>query len=355
MIMVAQRFPRDENKAIQRITTACKRRDLAESATYQYSRGGTKIYGASVILLRAIAKRYGNIDFGWQEVERRNGESKINAFAWDMETNARSSMSFTVRHWRDTQAGGYALTDERDIYEAVANAAARRVRACLEAIIDDDIVANAVTECEKTLAGNQTEPLIDRARKMVASFEPLGVSLEMIEKRLQHKLEACSEGELVQMRRVYVSIRDGMGRTADFFDVSAVGAAQASAPQHTMPPAGTKPGESVKAPDQPKSTPSADGQQAHKVADDHPDLKPAEKPAEKADGKAPTLTESMVNQVLDKCKDAGIGEAQLVGFCRKNKLCGPKVNGVAELKSESLAKVIQHWGSFVEVVKMYPR
>ena len=355
-IMVAQRFPRDEQRAIQRITTACKRRELAESATYQYSRGGTKIYGASVILLRAIAKRYGNIDFGWQEVERRNGETKINAFAWDMESNSRSSMTFTVKHWRDTQQGGYALTDERDIYEIVANSAARRVRACLEAIIDDDIVSNAVTECEKTLAGNQTEPIADRVKKMVAGFEPLGVTIPMMEKRLQHKLDACGEGELVQMRRIFVSIRDGMGRVADFFDTTAVASAQAGAPQHTMKPPVGATGESGKATEQPKATPTAaEEKTGPKAADDNPELKPAAAAEKAAAPKAPTLAESMVKQVNDKLKEANVNEAQLVGFCRKNKLCGSKAKSLADFKGEGIAKVLQHWASFVEVVKMYPK
>lgn len=215
---IAQRFPRNESACYEKIINACRRKDLAEISAYQFSRGGTKIYGPSIHLLRAVAKRWGNLDFGWSELSRKNGESSITAFATDLETNTRTSLNFTVKHWRDTKSGGHALTEERDIYELCANQAARRVRACLEAVIDEDIVNAALGQCEKTLSTGHTEPLMDRAKKMTLAFSDMGVTHVMIEKRLQHKLDAISEGEMVQLRRIYQAIKDGMGKREEFFD-----------------------------------------------------------------------------------------------------------------------------------------
>jgi len=126
-------------------------------------------------------------------------------------------MVFTVKHWRDTKSGGYAVTDERDIYEVTANFASRRVRACLEAVVDGDVIQTAVEECRRTLRGQNTEPLVDRVRKMVSAFGEIGVNAGMIQDRLGNKLEAVSENQLALLRRIYKSIKDGVGDVKDFF------------------------------------------------------------------------------------------------------------------------------------------
>ena len=113
------------------------------------------------------------------------------------------------------------LTDARDQYELVANFAARRKRACMEAIIPRDIIDAAVEQCDKTLKAGHTEPLTDRIRKMASAFAEYGVTVPMIEKRLQHKLEACIEQELVLLRKIFVSLKDGMSKREDWFDVYA--------------------------------------------------------------------------------------------------------------------------------------
>lgn len=218
-MFVAKQFPRDVIDAQNRITVACRRPSLAKRSMYAYPRGGQTVTGPSIRLAEMIAQNWGNIDFGVKELEKRNGESTIMAYAIDLETNTRVVKVFSVKHWRDTKAGGYALTDERDIYELVANQGARRLRACILGIIPGDVTEAAVDECKKTLAGDTKEPLIDRARKMVAAFAEHGVTKEMIERRLAHKLDAIIEAELVDLRAVYQSIKDGFAPREQYFEL----------------------------------------------------------------------------------------------------------------------------------------
>jgi len=216
-LVIAQRFPRDEIKSKSRILEACRRKELAEVAEYEYSRGGTRITGPTIDLLRAIANRWGNIRYGWTEVERRDGQSLVRCFAWDMQSNGQAERTFAIKHWRDTQSGGYALDDERDIYEVIANQAARRVRACLEEVIDADIVSSAVDTCRTTLKTGEKTPLSDRAVQMVTAFAEFGVTQPMIETRLGNKLEAVSENQLASLRRVFKAMKDGVGKREDYF------------------------------------------------------------------------------------------------------------------------------------------
>lgn len=217
-LVIALKNPRDEIKAKARILKACERMELAEAAEYEYTRGNTKITGPTIDLLRAIANRWGNIRFGWKEVERREGESSIRCEAWDCQSNGQAFREFVVKHWRDTREGGYIIKDERDIYEMLANQAARRVRACLEEVIDADIVQAAVDQCRKTLVqGAGKVPLKDQVVHMLNAFTEFGVTQDEIEKRLGNKLHGVTPNQLASLRRVYKSLKDGVGKKEDYF------------------------------------------------------------------------------------------------------------------------------------------
>lgn len=138
-MVIAKRFPRNEVDSFNRILRSCQRKSLAETATYEYPRGGAKVTGPSIRLAEAMAQNWGNIDFGITELEQSNGESQVMAYAWDLETNTRQTKIFTVPHIRGTKKGNIPLTDPRDIYEMVANQGARRLRACILGIIPGDL------------------------------------------------------------------------------------------------------------------------------------------------------------------------------------------------------------------------
>jgi hypothetical protein len=226
-MVIAKRFPRDEAAAYARIMRSCQRPTLAEAALYSYPKGGTTVTGPSIRLAEAMAQAWGNMDFGIIELDQRNGESEMQAYAWDLETNCRQTKVFQVKHERhskDRVTSAKVVTkldDPRDIYEATANQGARRLRACILGVIPGDVVDAAVAQCEQTMKGESKEPLTDRTRKMVAAFAEHGVTPAMIEKRLGHKSDSVSETELVSLRKVYRSIVDGMAGVEQFFPQTA--------------------------------------------------------------------------------------------------------------------------------------
>lgn len=220
-MVIAKRFPRDEVESFNRIMQSCKRKSLAESAMYEYPRGGTKVSGPSIRLAEAMAQNWGNIDFGITELEQKNGESQVMAYAWDLETNTRQVKIFSVPHVRGTKKGNVPLTDPRDVYEMVANQGARRLRSCILGIIPGDVVEAAVKQCEDTLINGEKKPLIDLVRDMAAIFQnEFGVPLDAIEKYIDCKSEAFSMRDLVRLKKVYTSLRDGMAKREDVFELS---------------------------------------------------------------------------------------------------------------------------------------
>jgi hypothetical protein len=216
-MVIAKKFPRDQVAAYERIIEACRRPTLAEGALYAYPRGGQTITGPSIRLAEAIAQAWGNLQFGIRELSQSGGESEVEAFAWDIETNTRQVKVFQVPHKRVARGQVKALTDPRDIYEMVANQGARRLRACILGVIPGDVIEAAVRQCEKTMQGNSGKPLHDRIRDMVVYFKDLGVTQSMLEQRLGHKIDATIDVEIVNLKKIYQSLRDGMSKREDWF------------------------------------------------------------------------------------------------------------------------------------------
>ncbi len=220
MVFMAKQYPRDQYAAWQRIKEACSRKSLAEVASYEYPRGGEKVSGPSIRLAEVLAQCWGNMTYGVTELEQRAGESDCMAYAWDLETNVRAEKTFTVKHERKARGRVQKLADPRDVYEMVANLGARRQRACILAVIPKDFVDAAVEECEKTLMGDNKEPIADRLKKMLDKFSELGVTKEMVEKRQGYGFEAFTEKDVLSLGRVYNALKDDMGKREDYFEVA---------------------------------------------------------------------------------------------------------------------------------------
>jgi hypothetical protein len=216
-LVIAKRFPRNEARAYEEAMQACRRPGLAEDAFWSFPRGDGVLTGTSIHLARELARIWGNIDYGIRELSRKDGVSEMQAYAWDLQTNALVTQNFTVRHWRDTKRGGYQLTDERDIYEITANQGSRRLRGCINSVLPSDLVKAAEEECKKTLDGNNDEPAADRVRKLIAAFAKLGVTVAMIEDRLGHSLDTVLPEELAEMRSIFTSIKQGLTTAGEWF------------------------------------------------------------------------------------------------------------------------------------------
>jgi len=215
-MVIARQNPRDQIGAMDRILQACTRTGLAEQALYTYARGGTDISGPSIRLAETIAQCWGNFQFGVRELEQRPGESTVEAYAWDVETNTKQVKVFQVPHTRYSRNGTTALKDPRDIYEAVANAGARRLRACILGVIPGDVTEAALRQAETTLK-TKAEVTPERIKTLLEKFGELGVTREQIERRIQRHIDAITPALLVQMGKIFNSLRDGMSAPGDWF------------------------------------------------------------------------------------------------------------------------------------------
>ena len=221
-LVIAKRFPRDEIAAYNRVAQACQRKGIAEKAFFSYNRGGSVVNGPTIRFAEELARCWGNIDYGIKELSQDNGKSEMQAYAWDLETNAQSVQNFTNPHIREVNGKAKVLTSQRDIYEINANMGARRLRSRILAILPNDLVDMAIAECRKTLAGNNDEPLIDRVKKMVVAFSKIGVTQEQIEHRLKRKVDTMTADDFVDFTGIYNAIKNKESKISEWFEAETV-------------------------------------------------------------------------------------------------------------------------------------
>lgn len=218
-IFMAKKFPRDVMKALDKIEQECARPTLASQAVYTYARGGSDIKGPSIRLAEAVARCWGNLRYGFEEVSNNGKESVIRAYAYDVENNQQAERIFTVKLGRYSKRGGFSMADDpRDQYEIVASNASRRVRACILQLIPGDIIDYAVQLCSDTIAKN-FKVNDETINSLVSAFSDFGVTSAMLEKFVQRKLKAMTADQYTRLRSIYVSLRDGIAKVEDFFEV----------------------------------------------------------------------------------------------------------------------------------------
>ena len=221
-LVIAKRFPRDEVAAYAKAMQACQRPTMAAKAFYSFPRGGQTVEGPTIRFAEELARCWGNIDYGIKELSQDDGKSEMQAYAWDLETNAQSVQNFTNPHQREQGKKMVTLTSQRDIYENNANMATRRLRSRILAILPSWFVEDAIAECKKTLAGKNDTPLIDRVKNMVVQFAKLGVTQNQIERRLKKKIDTMNADDFTAFIGIYNAIKQGESKIADWFEAEPV-------------------------------------------------------------------------------------------------------------------------------------
>ena len=218
-VVVAQNVPRDMDRALGDMRDSCGRLALANRAFYSVPNRGN---GPSVHLARELARIWGNVQYGVHELRRddENGVSEVQAFAWDVQTNVRSTRTFQVPHERMARGKRQKLVDLGDVYLNNQNVGARAVRECIFTVLPTWFTEEAQDICHRTLEKGEGEPLTDRIAKMVKAFADLGVTQAALEDRLGRKRGQWTAGEVAQATVIFTSIGCGEVKVEDEFPPS---------------------------------------------------------------------------------------------------------------------------------------
>jgi hypothetical protein len=210
-VLIAKQCPRDMAAAQEAMRFACRQIVLAERAFFSFPRGGETVAGPSVHLARELALIWGNIQHSIVELSRDEaaGRSEILAYAWDMQTNARSAQIFISPHQRDTKRGKRALTDLRDVYENNANAGARRLREAIFAVLPTWFREEAIALCQDTLKQGNGKPLPERIADIIATYERVGVTVGQLKAKTGRDQAKWDEADVAKLDTLYRSVERG--------------------------------------------------------------------------------------------------------------------------------------------------
>jgi hypothetical protein len=217
---------------------------------------------------------------------------------------------------------------------------------------------------------------------MSAAFAEFGVVVAMLERRLGHKLEATIEQELIGLRKIFVSLKDGMSKREDWFDVNAApitrpkfdGEGATSPDEKAEAAAGLAP--SSPPPEQPRR-----GRPKKAAATEPPVQSPA--PVVQPTAPAPTTTGTATplppaatvtadqtsagqtsfaalasepyNQLQQLMEHSQITEAELVLLCKRRGLMSEQQEELLQLVDAKLHDLVESWPSVAGQVRINRR
>lgn len=228
-VRVAQDCPRDVQRALDRMRQACRQTALAERAFYSLPRAGGRVEGSTVHLARELAGCWGNVDYGIRELRRDDeaGESEMQAWAWDQESNVRSSRSFVVPHARMVKKQRQRLDDLGDIANNNNSVAARAVRETLFTILPTWFRAEAEALAAQTLQDGGGKTIAQQIADATGFFrDTYGVTVPQLEVRLDRPSQQWTAQDLAVLKLISTEIRDGAKRVEDEFPVQGVTASE---------------------------------------------------------------------------------------------------------------------------------
>jgi len=208
-VTIAQQVPRDEERAIAKMRRSCTRMELAQRAFYSLPRNNKAVTGPTVQLARELARCWGNIDYGVAEMVRDDdhGQSEMQAFAWDMEDNARNAETFIVPHKR-AGARSPLLTDVATIAENNASVSARRERKVIYSVLPAWFTTMAQDICRETLRVGNGQELAARVQEAVDIFARGGVTAEQLEKRVEKPRADWTADDIAELEILFTSLKN---------------------------------------------------------------------------------------------------------------------------------------------------
>lgn len=216
-VMIAMDRPRDRTAAMVEMREVCGILSLAERAFFRVPRGKEHVNGESIHLARELARCWGNIDYGVKELARDDvrGQSELVAFCWDLQTNARSEITFIVPHVRGR--ANTRLTGTQEIYENNASFAGRRLREAIFAVLPVWFKAEAADICHQTLKTGGGKPFVQQLTDLRLAFDGIGVTAAQLELKRGRRIDDFTPEDTGALRVIYGSLKRGEVTVAEEF------------------------------------------------------------------------------------------------------------------------------------------
>lgn len=234
---IALARPRNLLDVRARLMADCKRPAFAEVARYDLPVGGGKrAQGPSIRFVEAALRAYTNVlrevTVGYDTVTQRC----VRVVITDLESNVTHQSDILIdktverKQVKEGQRvlgkrlnsyGDWVyLVDgtERDIKVKQAAEVSKAIRELGLRILPGDLVAECEAEVVRTKLSKAREDPEAERKRIADAFFGLGIEPSELEKYLRHPLKQSVPEEIVELRDVFVSIRDGETTWRDIMD-----------------------------------------------------------------------------------------------------------------------------------------
>lgn len=259
--VIALQRPRSINDARAAILDACKRERFAESALYRKPVGKKQINGRweeqfidglSIRFAETAIQAMKNICIESVTTYEDDEKRTVNISVTDLESNLSYGKDVTISKTverRKLKDGQSALSERTNSYgdkvyivaateDEIANKIAAQeskvIRNSGLRLVPQDILAEAFDTIVETQENGGTDPAAE-TKKICDAFTAQNVRPAELEKYLGHTLATVSKKELIQLRAIYATIKDGEASWAEY--VKEKEAAEAAKPIFTEKPA----------------------------------------------------------------------------------------------------------------------
>lgn len=207
-VEAARRFPRDPEAIRRDVLNACGIKSFAERAFYSKPQSGGAVTGPSVHLARELARAWGNISHGLTELRQNleRGESEIQAYAHDLQTNVRVATTYVVPHIRDARGARQPLARISEVYDNNASQGARRVRAAIFAVLPAWLVDEATAACRRTIEAGDGKSIEQRSRDAVAAFATKGIDADRLAVKIGRPMGEWTAQHLTDLEVLWRSL-----------------------------------------------------------------------------------------------------------------------------------------------------
>ncbi len=233
--IIALKRPRSTQQARQTILDHCKRHSFAEKALYTRPVSKTEdITGPSIRLAEICLQAWGNMRVESTTIHEDDSMRMLKIGVIDLETNCTVTKDVTVektieRKW--TPKGANVLGERQNtkgeklyILEATPSdmtmkqnrEESRVIRNAVLRLIPEDIIQDAVSQVEETLQADLEKNKEEQLKRVIDGFAELGVKVKELESYLGHELTGIQVKELLELRKIYTTIKEGEASWRDF-------------------------------------------------------------------------------------------------------------------------------------------
>ncbi|NIM21874.1 MAG: hypothetical protein GTN64_05570 [Candidatus Latescibacteria bacterium] len=220
-LVVAHKCPRNMQVVESRVLEAFSDYELADISEYEVPRGNESVTGPSVHAMRAIARCFGNLNWGWEPVDTTDEYVMLQAWAHDLESNSRVTLNDRFRKLIK-RGQKWVTPNEFELQQEMNRRGALIERKCLERVLPPGLVQKAMRQGHLTL---ESGPQVARSKRnkeqalmnLVVTFSSFGVTIPQLEMYVGKPIAEFDAPEIASLKQTSKNIKEGMSQAAEIF------------------------------------------------------------------------------------------------------------------------------------------